>query len=308
MLAPVLLGLVCSLSPPDPGARLVELPIAERLRILDKNAEAEFLNVAPEVRFDHAIVSYNGNASNLEQIEVRTGSLQKVGKWSPLVKNGPHGKAISDIQLAQSATRLDLRIRLKSSTEHPRMLAVAFGLPKAAPQKASRVLKATTIPSDTWRSNWGPPDSLGTAAAVIAFWRTALGMDDMPATLPSFISTVKVSPASDSISSLALAAGQFRGVLSYGSFFLGMGDLELWIGASLPVICRVGQEFAVVVGFDARGNPQTLLGGKLRVMDRKTFTEKWATSGYAVVLIHPNPLGTPESTRPDRWLNKEHDG
>jgi hypothetical protein len=127
-------------------------------------------------------------------------------------------------------------------------------------------------------------------------------------TAPDVCRVSAESPARDSISSLALAAGQFRGVLSYGSFFLGMSDLELWIGASLPVICRVGQDFAVVVGFDARGNPQTLLGGKLRVMDRKTFTEKWATSGYAVVLIHPNPLGTPESTGPNRWLNKEHDG
>ena len=295
------------LSPPSPPARLVELPVADQLVIRENSAEAVFLNIAPEVKYDRAIVSYNGDAAKLEQIDIRTGSLQKVGAWRSLVTGTSQGRSIADIRLPLVATRLDVRIRLNSATDRPRLLTIALGLPPAQ-TKSSDQAKAMTIPSETWKSDWKTAHGIGSAAAVIAFWRTALGMDEMPATLSSFLASAKVSQTSDSVSSLALAGGQFRGVLSYGSYFLGMHDLELWVGASLPVICKIGQSYEVVVGFDAKGNPQVLNRGTIAGVDRKTFYNGWATSGFAVVLIHPNPLGTPESTGPERWLNKEHDG
>jgi hypothetical protein len=297
------------------GPRLIELPLSDRVIIRNSVGTAEFDNISEGIAFRRAIVSFNGSAQNLAQIEYRGGSFRSVGPWKALTQTLAMGSTVSDLTFRDPITRLDLRITLKGTQkfplDHPRLLTIAISGPAPTPTKPKKSHEAwgTTIDPKQWRSGPGYPETpIGKVGTAIAFWGRAMGRTDLPKTYDEFRKDLPIATNASTIGSVAVSAGRFTGLLAYGTYFTGLSDLEAWIEGSVPILCQVGTKLTLVVGFDAKGNPQVAQADKFSVVPRAKFDADWKSSGNAVLLIHPNPLGTPDQTGPARWVNKEHDG
>jgi hypothetical protein len=295
--------------------RLIELPLADHLIVRGSEGTAEFANVSEGAPIGRALVSFNGTAQNLVQLEFRAGSLRSVGPWKALLQGPAASRSVQDLTFASPITRLDVRVTLKGTEkfplDHPRFFTVAIAGPSPMPSASKNAHEAWghTIDPGQWGVNPGYPEThLGKVGATVAFWGKAMGRSDLPTTYDAFTNDLCISASASTIGSVAASAGRFMGLLAYGTYFLDLSDLEAWIEGSVPVLCQVGTKLVLVVGFDAKGNPQIAQAEKLKVVPRANFEAEWKLSGNAVLLIHPNPLGTPDQTGPTRWVNKEHDG
>jgi hypothetical protein len=116
----------------------------------------------------------------------------------------------------------------------------------------------------------------------------------------------------------AAYAGSFPGITGYVSRFTGIGDLERWIEAGIPVICSVSLDIllekdpprpsghlVVLVGFDAKGDPvfndPARRDSVRRTYRRANFEKAWLRSHRTVYLVYPEGANVPSGGE-GRWI------
>ena len=268
----VFLAAFYALEPKLSAPCLVELPFTQHARSAAGGTEVLLENVAPMVKFDRAMVSMAG-AEGVPTIWVRYGSMSKVGPWQKL----PYRLTTQTLAISKVATRLDIRFRLSQEAGLPKLAAVSLA-------DSTRLGRSEVA---------GFGGDASAATGVVAFWNRVLG---------------RSASSSTASGDLVAVGGASTGLIAYATYFVGLSDLELWAAAKVPVICPLANGTVTVVGFDAKGNVLVTAAKGTKTLPRAAFEARWRAVAYPAVLIHPNPLGTPEAEGPPRWLNKEHDG